>query len=109
MGIVALIGLKSTLAFFTKKSKLQGSIFYFLGFFMIIIGWYMFTFLGFLAQMYGLFLLFRSFLSTILMYAETLPVIGPCLKKNEAIHKAVRKMEESDSDTKKRKRAEHEV
>jgi hypothetical protein len=69
MGVVALIGLKSTIMFFTKKSKLQGSVFYFLGFLMIIIGWYMFTFLGFIAQMYGLFLLFRQFLSTILVYA----------------------------------------
>jgi hypothetical protein len=59
MGIVALIGLKSTILFFTKKSKLMGSAFYFLGLFFIIIGWYMFTLLGFVIQMYGLFLLFR--------------------------------------------------
>lgn len=59
MGIVALIGLKSTVGFFTKKSKLMGSVFYFLGLFFIILGWYLFTLLGFLTQMYGLFLLFR--------------------------------------------------
>ena len=49
MGIVSLIGLKNTLMFFGKRSKIQGSIFFFLGFIMIIIGWYMFTFLGFIA------------------------------------------------------------
>ena len=49
MGIISLIGAKSTLLFFSKKSKIQGSVFYFLGFVMIIIGWYTFTLLGFLA------------------------------------------------------------
>ena len=48
-GIVALIGLKNAMMFFGKKSKILGSVFYFLGFIMIIIGWYMFTLLGFLA------------------------------------------------------------
>ena len=67
-GVVALIGLKNALMFFGKKTKIQGSVFYFTGFLMIVIGWYMFTLLGFLAQMYGLFLLFRSFISTIFGY-----------------------------------------
>lgn len=49
MGIIALIGIKNTLGFFTKKNKIFGSIFFFLGFIMIIIGWYMFTLLGFVS------------------------------------------------------------
>ena len=68
MGIVALIGFKNTMGFFAKRSKIMGSVFFFLGFVMIIIGWYMFTTLGFTAQLYGMFLLFRSFIKTIFTY-----------------------------------------
>lgn len=68
MGIASLIGVKSTIMFFLKKSKIMGSVFFFTGFFMIILGWYMFTALGFASQIYGMFLLFRSFLSTIFAY-----------------------------------------
>ena len=68
MGIVALIGLKNTVLFFVKRSKMVGSIFFFLGFFMIIMGWYMFTLLGFISQLYGIFMLFRSFITTIFAY-----------------------------------------
>ena len=49
MGIIALIGFKNTMGFFAKRSKIMGSVFFFLGFVMIIIGWYMFTVLGFTA------------------------------------------------------------
>jgi hypothetical protein len=106
MGIIALIGPKNTLLFFAKKTKILGSGFYFIGLLMIIIGWYMFTFLGFLAQMYGLFLLFRSFLTTILVYAQTLPVIGPFLRSSSVLHKTVKALEVKEG---KRKKAKFEV
>jgi len=41
-----LIGLKNTVLFFAKKSKIIGSAFFFLGFVFIIIGWQFFTFAG---------------------------------------------------------------
>jgi len=50
MGIVSLIGVKNAVLFFVKKSKMYGSIMFFTGFVMIIIGWFMFTLVGFLAQ-----------------------------------------------------------
>ena len=105
MGIVALIGFKSTMAFFFKKSKLLGSMFFFLGFILIIIGWYMFTVLGFTAQLYGTFLLFRSFIKTIFTYCQTLPVIGPFLRTSPFIHKAVDAMADGDQ----KKKAKFEV
>ena len=49
MGMVSFIGAKNTVLFFIKPSKLMGSGFFFLGFIMILIGWYMFTFLGFIS------------------------------------------------------------
>ena len=48
MGIVSLIGPKNTIGFFTKKGKIMGSIFYFLGLVIIIIGYTFFTMIGFI-------------------------------------------------------------
>eukprot|EP00347_Sterkiella_histriomuscorum_P016261 403353871 len=108
MGIIALIGLKSTFMFFGKKSKLMGSIFFFLGFFMIALGWYTFTLLGFIAQMYGLFVLFRQFIATIFGYSQQLPVIGPIIRNSTFIQKIVEKISSSGSESGK-KRAKYEV
>ena len=58
MGITALVGPKNTVAFFIKKNKLKGSVAYFTGMIMIILGYPMFTLTGFLIQMFGIFLLF---------------------------------------------------
>mmetsp|Transcript_10520 Transcript_10520/g.7397 ORF Transcript_10520/g.7397 Transcript_10520/m.7397 type:complete len:112 (-) Transcript_10520:189-524(-) len=68
MGIVALIGPANTTQFFMKKSKQKGSAFFFGGMILILIGWYMFTTVGFFLQLYGVFLLFRSFIKTIFGY-----------------------------------------
>ena len=93
MGVVALVGPKNALGFFLKEKKIKGSIFFFVGFLFIIAGWYMFTFLGFLSQLYGIFLLFRSFLGTILIYGQGLPVVGGLFRsQSETIQKAVNKL-----------------
>jgi hypothetical protein len=68
MGVVTLVGYKNAFGFFGRESKLKGSLFFFIGLVLIITGWYLLTSLGFLSQLYGIFLLFRSFLGTILMY-----------------------------------------
>ena len=56
---------------------------------MIIMGWKFFNLFGFVLQMYGIFLLFRSFLKTIFAYMQTLPVIGPILRDTPMIHTIV--------------------
>ena len=66
MGLCSLIGLKGAVQFFGRK--LKGSVFYFGGFVMILIGWPFFTTAGFLLQMYGLLLCFKGFLRKILTY-----------------------------------------
>lgn len=109
MGVIALIGLKNTFMFFGKKSKLMGSVFFFLGFLMIAVGWYTFTLLGFTAQMYGLFLLFRQFIATIFGYSQTLPIIGPILRTSPFIQRVVDKISESASGSNGKKRAKYEV
>ena len=65
MGMCAMIGLKHTAEFFLRKSKIGGSLFFFGGLILIIIGLPFFTIGGFFVQWYGLFLLFKSFLGTI--------------------------------------------
>ena len=47
MGIVSLIGPKNTLGFFSKKGKIVGSLFYFIGLVIMIIGFKLFTLVGF--------------------------------------------------------------
>ena len=69
-----------------------GSAVFFAGFVMIIIGWFLFTTLGFLLQMYGLFLLFRDFTRVIFSYTQTLPVIGPLLRNSPFAHSVVDKL-----------------
>ena len=89
MGIVILVGPANTVGFFTRKTKLKGSICFFTGFVLIVIGWFGFTFAGFMLQLYGLFLLFRDFIKTIFSYMETMPVIGPVIRQMPCLRTAV--------------------
>lgn len=89
MGIIALIGPANALSFFIKKSKIMGSVFYFGGIIVMIIGWRFFTIVGLLMQVYGIFVLFKSFLKTAFAYLQTLPLIGPILRDTPMIHKIV--------------------
>jgi hypothetical protein len=105
MGVIALVGFKNAIGFFSRESKIKGSVFFFVGLVLIVTGWYLFTFLGFLAQLYGIFLLFRSFIGTILVYAQSLPFIGGFLRSSDAVHKAVKIIENTDG----KKRSKFEV
>ena len=75
-----------------RKGKLIGSAVFFVGFVMIVIGWFLFTTLGFLLQCYGLFLLFRDFIRVIFSYVQTLPVVGPVLRNSPFAHTVVDRM-----------------
>ena len=86
---MALIGPLNAANFFVKKSKVMGSLFYFGGIAIMIVGWRFFTVLGFTMQIYGIFLLFRSFLKTAFAYMQTMPLIGPFLRDTPMIHKVV--------------------
>jgi Got1/Sft2-like family len=77
VGLVLLIGFKSTIGFFTKKGKIKGSLVFFLGFVIIVARYPM---VGFIVQLWGLFLLFKSFLPFIYDSATKLPIIGRYLR-----------------------------
>ena len=87
MGIVSLVGPQYSLQFFQKKVK--GSAFFFCGMILICLGYRFCTLGGFLLQLYGIYLLFRSFLKTIFAQMQTLPVIGPVLRDTPAIHSVI--------------------
>ena len=89
MGIVILIGPANTLGFFMRKTKVKGSACFFSGFLLIVIGWFGFTLIGFTLQLYGLFLLFKDFIKTVFKYMETMPVIGPAIRKMPWLSDAV--------------------
>ncbi len=76
VGIYCLIGFVGTLSFFTKKGKLKGSVLFFGGFFVILMG---ITILGIPLQLYGLFVMFRSFLPFLFDWAMSAPGVGPVL------------------------------
>ena len=89
MGLVTLVGPKNTGGFFLRRGKIVGSAVFFGGFLLILIGWFLFTTIGFCLQIYGLFLLFRDFVRVIFSYAQTLPVIGPITRNSPFAQKIV--------------------
>jgi hypothetical protein len=102
MGVVALVGLKNAVGFFMRESKIKGSIFFFAGFLTIMIGWRFFTLIGFLGQLWGIFLLFRSFIGTILIYGQSLPIIGGFLR-SDTVKSAVKIIESAGDGKRKAK------
>ena len=89
MGFFAQVGSKNTRGFFLRRDKIVGSAVFFGGFLLILIGWFLFTTIGFCLQIYGLFLLFRDFVRVIFSYAQTLPVIGPIIRNSPFAQKIV--------------------
>mmetsp|Transcript_1460 Transcript_1460/g.1531 ORF Transcript_1460/g.1531 Transcript_1460/m.1531 type:complete len:139 (-) Transcript_1460:207-623(-) len=77
-GITISIGIKNTVAFFISKGKQKASAFYFLGFFLVIMGW---GFVGTCSEFYGVFLLFKNFVPNLLGWAVHMPVIGDLIRK----------------------------
>jgi len=76
VGIYCLIGFVGTVGFFTKKGKLKGSVFFFGGFLVILMG---LAIIGIPLQLYGLFVMFRSFLPYLFEWLMSMPGVGPAL------------------------------
>ena len=89
MGMVILVGPTNTVGFFTRKSKVKGSVCFLAGFVLIVIGWFGFTCAGFLLQLYGLFLLFRDFIKTIFTHMKKMPCVGPVIRSMPWLNDAV--------------------
>lgn len=74
IGLTIIIGPQKTLAFFARKQKLKGTAAFFLGLFLILMRW---ALVGFMVELYGIFILFGDFLGTILGFGRNIPVVGP--------------------------------
>lgn len=74
IGLTIIIGFQKTLVFFARRQKLKGTAAFVTGIALILLRW---PFVGFVAELYGLFVLFGDFLSTIAGFAGAIPVIGP--------------------------------
>jgi hypothetical protein len=74
IGLTIIIGPQKTLLFFARKQKLKGTGAFAAGIALILLRW---PLIGFLVELYGIFVLFGDFLGTIASFAKNIPVVGP--------------------------------
>jgi hypothetical protein len=79
-GIYLFVGLKGLLTFFGQRSRLRASFVYFVGFLLIVVMHQ--SFIGTLVQGFGLFIIFKGYLSAIYGWVCRIPYIGKYLRKN---------------------------
>ena len=77
LGLPCIIGPQKTLLFFARRQKLKGTAAFAFGIGLIMFRW---TFIGFLIELYGIFVLFGDFLATIAGFVGNVPVIGPWIR-----------------------------
>ncbi|KAJ9621296.1 Golgi Transport [Taxawa tesnikishii (nom. ined.)] len=77
-GISLLLGPQRTFLFFARRQKLRGTLAFLLGITLILLRW---PLIGFLVEIYGIFILFGEFFKTIAGFAYNVPVVGPYLAK----------------------------
>jgi len=78
VGISLLLGPQRTFLFFARKQKWRGSLAFLVGITLILLRW---PLVGFLVEIYGIFVLFGEFFKTIAGFAYGVPVVGPYLAK----------------------------
>ncbi|ODQ58728.1 hypothetical protein WICANDRAFT_79274 [Wickerhamomyces anomalus NRRL Y-366-8] len=76
IGVVLIIGPQRTVVFFTRPTKIRGSIAFTLGIFLILFKW---PFTGFLIESFGILALFGDFFAVIVSFLRSVPIIGPIL------------------------------
>ncbi|KAI9803110.1 MAG: Golgi Transport [Piccolia ochrophora] len=76
LGLTLIIGPQKTLLFFARRQKLKGTAAFVAGILLILFRW---ALVGFLVELYGIFILFGDFFGTIAGFARNIPVVGPYL------------------------------
>eukprot|EP00899_Mesostigma_viride_P002878 jgi/Mesvir1/12591/Mv02450-RA.1 len=74
-GVFLTIGPKPTIMFFLKPRNRKGSVFFSLGFVMVVSG-FLHPVFGMAIESYGFVLLFRDFFPTVVMFLKKVPVLG---------------------------------
>jgi hypothetical protein len=64
--------------FFARKQKLKGTAAFMAGIALILLRW---PLIGFLVELYGIFVLFGDFFATIASFAGNIPVVGPYIEQ----------------------------
>ncbi|KAM0805536.1 hypothetical protein BDR22DRAFT_878308 [Usnea florida] len=77
LGLTLIIGLQKTAVFFARRQKLKGTGAFAAGILLILLRW---PLTGFLIELYGIFVLFGDFFSTIGGFAGNIPVVGPYIQ-----------------------------
>ena len=77
LGLTLIIGLQKTAVFFARRQKLKGTAAFAAGITLILLRW---PLIGFLVELYGIFVLFGDFFATIASFAGNIPVIGPYIE-----------------------------
>lgn len=73
-GLTLIIGLHKTALFFARRQKLKGTAAFTVGILLILFRW---PLVGFLVELYGIFVLFGDFFATIAGFVGNIPVVGP--------------------------------
>ena len=79
IGLTIIIGFQKTLIFFARRQKLKGTAAFASGIALILFKW---TLIGFVVELYGIFVLFGDFLTTIAAFVGNIPVVGPYIAKS---------------------------
>ncbi|CAG7721936.1 unnamed protein product [Allacma fusca] len=75
-GLAFVIGLERTFRFFFQRHKIKGSVAFFGGIFIVLLGW---PLIGMIVEIYGFVLLFSGFFPFAINFIRRLPVIGTLL------------------------------
>jgi len=78
IGLPLTLGTAKTLTFFSRRQKLRGTAAFTAGILLILFRW---PLIGFLVELYGIFILFGDFLATIAGFLGNVPVVGPYIVK----------------------------
>ncbi|KAI5958524.1 GOT1 [Candida pseudojiufengensis] len=76
IGLILIIGPQRTIAFFTRPTKIRGTICFGLGIILILIKR---SFIGFIVESFGILGLFGDFFGTIIQFLRSIPYIGDVL------------------------------
>ncbi|KAF2673694.1 Got1-domain-containing protein [Microthyrium microscopicum] len=74
IGLTLIIGLSKTVAFFARRQKLKGTAAFVAGILLILMRW---PLIGFVVELYGIFVLFGDFFATIAGFIYNVPYVGP--------------------------------